>query len=316
MNRAVWMGMVAAALAPMAALAEDGSFWAGTLSCGERDVRVVYLADGDSRYYVSDDGQRHAVRGADARGAWHYDLDMNRFTGGDDGVAAWVQSHDFPALATNPKSLYAPGQGFLVDAAGRPVRIEYDEQGRTRSARLVAGEGPLTIHVHWDGERLESVSFDPGGGCSRLRFDTIRPVQASPAATGKPRPLALRRWHGMHRLAHLGGVPWLMAGPIRDGLEEVRGDSVEQHSRADLEARFGQYFSGPAIEQWRDCQAPAFRADGDAVLKDVVKWVRIEGGDGHAFAWTERWQRDGKRWWQQAVINLDPPDSSVCAQSG
>lgn len=316
MNRMDWIRIAAFALAPVAASADDGSFWAGTLACGEREVQVVYLADGDSRYYASDDGQRRVVRGADASGAWHYDLDMNRFTGGDGGVAAWVQSHDFHALATDPQSLYAPGPGFLVDAAGKPVRMTTDKQGRTRSARLVAGEGPLTIHVHWDGERLDSVSFEPGGGCSRLHFDVMRPVPASPAATGKPRPLALRRWHGLHRLAHLAGLPWLMTGPVRDGFEEVRGDAAQKFSRTDFEARFRGYFSRPAIAQWRDCQAPAFRSDGDAVLKDVVKWVRIEGAEGHVYAWTERWQRDRKRWWQQSVINLDPPPAGGCGEAG
>lgn len=306
--------VLAACLACGAATAQEPAarFWTGELACGERTVEIAYLADGAHRYYASDDGERRVVRGWDPAGAWFYDVASNLFTRADSSEAAWVQSHDFGLLATEPEALYRSGQRFPIDAAGRQVRPERDGKGRVKNVRLVAGDAPMRVHMHWKGQRLEAVSFEPPGGCSRLVFTSMRELPASPAAIGHPQPAALLRWHGLHRIAHLAGLPWLMSAPIRDGLEEHRGGEVTQHSRDALETRFSAYFSGPPIVHWADCQAPRFRRDGEFVVKQVTKWLQVGDRGVQAFAWIEHWEQQGRRWRQRAVINLEPPAADAC----
>ena len=308
------LGWLLAGLLPASLAAQEQSarLWTGDLSCGERTVAIAYLADGEHRFYASDDGQRRTVRGWDPAGAWFYDVASNLFTRGDPSAAAWVQSHDFGLLATAPEALYRPGQRFPIDAAGRQVRPERDGKGRVKTVRLVAGEAPMRLHMHWKGQRLEAVSFEPPGGCSRLEFNSMRELPASPQADGHPRPAALLRWHGLHRLAHLAGLPWLMSAPIRDALEERRGDDVTQYFRDAVETRFAAYFSGPAIRHWADCQAPRFSQDGELMVKQVHKWVQVGDGPGQRFAWIEHWEQRDRRWWQRAVINLEPPVEDAC----
>lgn len=287
-------------------LGSSGLFTRADVTGPDSTFVTQVMSDPDSLILTQHDSRGiNLVAGFDMHGTWLFDPATGEVRAIGDQWQVFLIGHDLHRLWLAPETRWRQSGRHFVDTAGRQARFSRRRTGRPSRLALDDDEGqPLVVKFSAiAGDALfREATIETAAGDYVYSYTAVN-VIAGEIAWDQPATAArieLERLHRLHRMAHLGELPAILAGSPHP-LVEVAAGSVTEVAPPDLITSFRKYFETTDFADWRDRAVPLLFISGDQTLasKIVQKSVLIRSAAGTGrrdFAWLETWHRRDGAW--------------------